>query len=254
MATTKKTAKKRTAKEPPAKAAEPAPPAPADGTSSRGREHGFFRRNGLTLAFGALMIVSLLGHALTGNAHENVERLEHGEPPQSLGEYVAGGEFQSTLFENWESEFLQMGLFVLLTVWLRQRGSSESSKMDPEEEHPDPKVPRAEQPWPMRAGGVWKTLYEHSLSAALLLLFAISGVLHFVASWRQHAEDQRIHGEPVTPLAQYAGEPQFWFESFQNWQSEFLAVVALCLLSIWLREKDSPQSKPMTARHTDTGN
>ena len=104
-----------------------------------------------------------------------------------------------------------------------------------------------------RAGGVWKKLYAHSLSAALLLLFAASGVGHFVASWRQHAEDQARHGEPVTPMADYLGEPQFWFESFQNWQSEFLAVVALVLLSIWLREKDSTQSKPLTARHTDTG-
>jgi hypothetical protein len=217
------------------------------------RTHGFFYRNGLTLVFGLLVLASLVGHALTGAAHDNRERVEHGLPAQSVAEYVAGGAFQSTLFENWESEFLQMGLFVLLTVWLRQRGASESRKLDPEEEDAEPRVPLAEQPWPMRAGGVWKRLYEHSLSAALLLLFAISAALHFVSSWRQHADEQRMHGEPVTPMAEFAGDPQFWFESFQNWQSEFLAVVALCLLSIWLREKDSPQSKPMTARHTDTG-
>ena len=217
------------------------------------KAHGFLRRNGLTLVFLGLMALSLVGHALAGHAHDNAQRLEHGDPPQSLAAYVAGGEFQSTLFENWESEFLQMALFVLLTVWLRQRGASESRKMDPGEEPPPPKVPKAEQPWPMRVGGVWQRLYEHSLSAALLLLFAVSAVLHFVGSWRHHAEQQRMHGEAVTPMAEYAGEPTFWFESFQNWQSEFLAVVALCLLSIWLREKDSPQSKPMTARHTDTG-
>ena len=215
--------------------------------------HGFLYRNGLTVVFLVLMLLSLAGHALTGNAHDNAQRVEHGRPPQSLAAYVAGGEFQSTLFENMESEFLQMGLFVLLTVWLRQRGASESRKLDPGEEAPEPAVPKAEQPWPMRVGGVWQRLYEHSLSASLLLLFAITGGLHFVASWRHHAEEQRAHGEAVTPLAEYAGEPQFLFESFQNWQSEFLAVVALCLLSIWLREKDSPQSKPMTARHSDTG-
>ena len=247
MATSKKTRK------PVRPAPKKAPPAPSDGRSSTGRPQGFMQRNSLTLAFAVLMVLSLVGHALTGAAQENVERASHGLPPETVGEYLGGGSFQSTLFENWESEFLQMGLFVLLTVWLRQRGSAESRKMDPEEEDPETKVPRAEQPWPVRAGGAWKSLYAHSLSIALLLLFAVSGVAHFVASWRQHAEDQARHGEPVTPMADYLGEPQFWFESFQNWQSEFLAVVALVLLSIWLREKDSTQSKPLTARHTDTG-
>ena len=247
MATSKKTRK------PVRPAPEKAPPAPSGGRSSTGRPQGFMQRNSLTLEFAVRMVVSLVGLALTGAAQENAERASHGLPPETVGEYLGSGSFQSTLFENWESEFLQMGLFVLLTVWLRQRGSAESRKMDPEEETPDPEVPKAEQPWPVRAGGLWKSLYAHSLSAALLLLFAVSGVAHFVASWRHHAEVQARHGEAVTPMAQYAGEPQFWFESFQNWQSEFLAVIALALLSIWLREKDSTQSKPLTARHTDTG-
>lgn len=215
--------------------------------------HSFVYRNGLTLAFLALMSASLIGHALTGNAEQNQSRRAHGQPPQSVAEYVLEPEFASTLFENWESEFLQMALFVLLTVWLRQRGASESRKLDPGEEAPDKKVPKAEQPWPMRAGGVWERLYRHSLSAALLLLFLLSFGGHLLASWHQHAAEQRMHGEAVSPLSTYVAEPGFWFESFQNWQSEFMAVVALCLLSIWLREKDSPQSKAMTARHTDTG-
>ena len=215
--------------------------------------HSFLYRNGLTLAFLALMAASLVGHALTGHAQHNQERAEHGQPPQSVGEYMLGAEFSSTLFENWESEFLQMALFVLFTVWLRQRGASESRKLDPEEEQPDEKVPKAEQPWPMRVGGLWQRLYQHSLSGALLLLFMLSFVGHLLASWQQHADEQRLHGETVGSLAAYITEPAFWFESFQNWQSEFMAVVALCLLSIHLREKDSPQSKAMTARHTDTG-
>ena len=247
------TSKKTTPRAPRTPAPKKAAPAPVDGRSSAGRPHGFVHRNSLTLVFAGLMALSLVGHALTGAAQENAERESHGLPPETIVEYLGSGSFQSTLFENWESEFLQMGLFVLLTVWLRQRGSAESRKLDPEEEPPDPKVPLAEQPWPMRAGGVWKTLYAQSLSAALLLLFAVSGVAHFVASWRHHAEIQARHGEPVTPMGEYAGEPQFWVESFQNWQSEFLAVISLALLSIWLREKDSTQSKPLTARHTDTG-
>jgi hypothetical protein len=151
--------------------------------SRRDAPGSFFYRNGLTLAFAVLMVLSLVGHALSGTAHGNQVRAEHGLPAQSVTEYVAGPEFQSTLFENWESEFLQMALFVLFTVWLRQRGSSESRKLDPAEEEPDPRVPLAEQPWPMRAGGAWKTLYEHSLSIALGLLFVLTGIAHFFASW-----------------------------------------------------------------------
>jgi hypothetical protein len=214
---------------------------------------GFFRRNGLTLAFLALAFASLLGQALTGHHAENQELAMHGQAPIALAAYLGSGQFLSALFENWESEFLQMGLFVLLTVWLRQRGASESRPMDPADEGPEPRVPKSEQPWPMRSGGIWQTLYEHSLSVTLLLLFAASFLLHWYHSWRFHVEEQLRHHEAASGLTAYLTDAEFWFESFQNWQSEFLSVAVLCLLSIWLREKDSPQSKKMHSRHSDTG-
>jgi hypothetical protein len=217
------------------------------------RTGGFFYRNGLILVFGALALASLLGQALTGLSTENHELRIHGEAVLSLGEFLASGRFLSALFENWESEFLQMGLFVLMTVWLRQQGASESRPLAPSEEDPEPRVPKAEQPWPMRVGGAWQKLYEHSLSLALLLLFVLSFLAHWYHSWRLHADEQRRHGEAVTSLLAHLHDAGFWFESFQNWQSEFLSVAVLCLLSIWLREKDSPQSKKMRARHADTG-
>jgi hypothetical protein len=213
----------------------------------------FLRRNGLVLVFLALTAFSLCGHAASGWRAENLERRGHGETDLSLVEYLRGGQFLSSVFENWESEFLQMGLFVLLTVWLRQQGASESRPLDPAEEEPEPRVPKAEQPWPMRRGGAWQALYEHSLSLALFALFAASFLLHWYNSWRFHSGEQLQHGESPLPLLEYLFDAQFWFESFQNWQSEFLSVAVLCLLSIWLREKDSPQSKPVHARHTDTG-
>ena len=222
-------------------------------SSKRARRDSFLRRNGLTLAFAGLALASLVGQAITGHHAENEELRRHGEALLTMSQYLGGGPFLSALFENWESEFLQMGLFVLFTVWLRQQGASESRPLDPAQEDPEPRVPRAEQPWPMRRGGLWQRLYEHSLSAALLLLFLASFVLHWFHSWRLHADEQRQHGEAATGLLPYLGDPGFWFESFQNWQSEFLAVAVLCLLSIWLREKDSPQSKKMHARHSDTG-
>lgn len=213
----------------------------------------FLRNNGLILAFAALMLVSLAGHVGAGWRFDSQERQQDLQPVQSLLAYISGGDFLSSLFENWESEFLQMGLFVLLTVWLRQKGASESRPMSADEEDPPPAVPLSEQPWPMRRGGAWRRLYEHSLSVALLGMFAVSLVLHWWQSWRAHVEDQIAHGQAITPMWHYLWGAQFWFESFQNWQSEFLSVIVLCWLSIYLREKDSPQSKPMTARHSDTG-
>jgi len=213
----------------------------------------FLRRNGLVLVLLALTAISFGGHAASGWRAENLERQEHGETSLPLIAYLQGGQFLSSVFENWESEFLQMGLFVLLTVWLRQQGCSESRPLDPAQETPEPKVPLAEQPWPMRRGGAWQKLYEHSLSLTLFTFFLASFVAHWYQSWRLHVEENLQHGQMPMPLFEYLFDARFWFESFQNWQSEFLSVAVLCLLSIWLREKDSPQSKPMRARHTDTG-
>jgi len=217
-------------------------------------EHAsFVRRNGLSLAFIAMMLMSLVGHALTGWRVDGQEREAHGLQPQSLTAYLGDGHFMSTLFENWESEFLQMGLFVLLTAKLRQKGAAESRPVDPGEEPPKKPVPRERQPWPARRGGAVRKVYEHSLSIALGLLFVVSFALHGVNSWRQHVEEQLQHGETPSSLADHFVSAQMWFESFQNWQSEFLAVVTLVLLSIVLREKDSTESKDVEAPHSQTG-
>lgn len=213
----------------------------------------FLRRNGLSVVFLALFALTLAGHLFTGWHFNTADRAGHGQAPQALLEYVRSGEFLSSVFENWESEFLQMGLFVLLTVWLRQKGSSESRGLEPADEPSPTRPPRSQQPWPVRRGGIWLKLYQHSLSGSLLLLFAISLVAHWLNSWRQHSHEQLLHGQSVTPLLDYLWNAQFWFESFQNWQSEFLSVVVLVVLSIFLREKDSPQSKPVQARNSDTG-
>ncbi|HZX79371.1 MAG TPA: DUF6766 family protein [Lysobacter sp.] len=214
----------------------------------------FLGRNALTLVFLALMLLSLVGHALTGWHANNEEREEHGAAAQPLAEYVTGADFLSSLFENWESEFLQMGLFVLLTAYLRQRGASESRPLDPSEEPAPAPVPFDQRPWPVRRGGVWRRAYEHSLSGALLLLFAASFVAHLYSSWKQHAGEQLLHGEAVTAsIWEHLASASFWFESFQNWQSEFLAVISLVVLSIFLREKDSTESKDVEAPHSKTG-
>jgi len=209
----------------------------------------FWRRNGLSIVLLTFLLAALIGQIATGRSVYNAERLEHHLPALALSQYLTSGHFVSATFENWESEFLQMGLYVLLTVSLRQKGSAESRPLEPRSERIEP----GPTPWPVKAGGLWRRLYEHSLSIAFGLLFAASFALHLCGSWRAHNAEQAMKGEPPVGLAAFVGDAQFWFESFQNWQSEFLAVAALVILTIWLRQKDSPQSKPVEAPHSQTG-
>ena len=211
----------------------------------------FLRRNGLSLVLLALLSSSLLGQIVTGLNVYNQELAESGAPPLAWGEYLQSGHFISATFENWESEFLQMAMYVLLTVSLRQKGSAESRPMKKSQEKE--RIEQGAKPWPVRAGGVWKTLYAHSLAIAFAVLFALSFLLHLTGSWRHEQDERALKGEAPVALVEYASESKFWFESFQNWQSEFMAVVSLVLLTIWLRQQDSPQSKPLEAPHSQTG-
>jgi hypothetical protein len=217
-----------------------------------------WRNNSLSIVLLVLFLLSLVGHAIAGWKTYNDERQQHGQAPIPLTEFLSSGEFGETVFENWESEFLQMGFYVLLTVFLYQKGSSESKKHDGTDEvEEDPLAHQndAGVPAPVRAGDWRLTLYKNSLSLAFLALFLVSFVGHAATGARKHNEEQREHGssEQVT-VAAYLQSPQFWYESFQNWQSEFLAVLAIVVLSIRLRQWGSPESKPVHAPHSATGN
>lgn len=215
------------------------------------KHRGFFKNNGLSLAALALMGAALLGQFVTGHAVYNDELQSLGAPLISMVEYMTSGHFVSATFENWESEFLQMGMFVLLTVSLRQRGSAESRPFEPPKDGEI--IESGKTPWAVKKGGLWLRVYEHSLSLALMALFSVSFLLHLSGSWRHSVIEHKLQGEVPPTILDFFWSAQFWFESFQNWQSEFLAVASLVILSIWLREKDSPQSKPVEAPHEQTG-
>jgi hypothetical protein len=212
--------------------------------------------NGLSVVLCVLFALSLLGQSITGEHEYNDDARDHGRPEVGYGEYLTTGHFVEAVFENWESEFLQMGLYVLLTVWLRQKGSAESKKLDGDEDvDEDPRCARDREgvPWPVRRGGIVLSLYEHSLSVTLMSLFAASFLLHAAGGARAYSAEQLAHGgDPVTLLG-YLETSRFWFESFQNWQSEFLSIAAVVVLSIFLRERGSPESKPVATPHAHTG-
>jgi hypothetical protein len=216
----------------------------------------FLRDNGLTLALMGLFAASLLGQVFAGWQDENQTREMHREAALGLAAYLGSGEFLSALFENWESEFLQMWTYVVLTAYLFQRGSPESKDPDaPAEQDRDPAKDRKkpDAPRPVRRGGVLMTVYSHSLGFTLLALFLASFVLHWTNSARAAADEAMAHAEPAPTLIGHLLDASFWFESFQNWQSEFLSTAMIVVLGIWLRERGSPESKAVGDPHAKTG-
>lgn len=211
----------------------------------------FWKRNSLSIVLLALSLLFMAAQALSGHKAYNEELRQQGLAALPMWQYLHSGHFIGALFENWESEFLQMGMYVVLTVKLRQWGSAESRPLSPGQE--DDAVAPGPAPWPVRAGGIWLALYERSLALAFGALFLLSFVLHALGSWRHEVAEQAMQHRPPPSFWEHASGAQFWFESMQNWQSEFLAVFALVVLSIWLRQKDSPQSKPVHAPHRQTG-
>lgn len=214
----------------------------------------FIRNNSLSAVFLLLFILSMIGQYFTGLAEYNKEREQEGQQSVPPAQYFHSGHFIQSTFENWESEFLQMALFVLLTIFLYQKGSSESKKCEGEEEvDREPSPNRKGAPWPVRKGGWVLSLYKHSLTIALLTLFILSFILHLYGSLKDENEQLANKGLSPETLGKYIADSRFWFESFQNWQSEFLSVFAIVVLSIFLRQKGSPQSKPVDAPNEETG-
>ena len=214
------------------------------------------RENSLSLVMFGLFLLCLLGHSLAGYAayHDDQQAHQHSSLPYTA--YVTSSHFWASVCENWESEFLQMAAYVLATVCCFQRGSAESKDPDSRDEvDEDPRQHQHEPqaPGPVRKGGLALTLYAHSLSTALALLFVVSLLGHAASGTRQYNAEQRLHGQAPVSMRQYLGTARLWFESFQNWQSEFLAVGSVVVLSIWLRERGSPESKPVHSAHAKTG-
>jgi hypothetical protein len=211
----------------------------------------FFRHFGLSLVLFVLFAGMWIGQIFSGHREHNHDSEEHGQPRVSLREYLTSGHFWESTAENWESEFLQMGMFVILTVFLFQKGSAESKDPDEEEnvvdEDPAESRDDSKAPWPVRKGGWAMRAYGSSLSLAFLILFLISFAVHAAAGAREYNQEQLEHGKAVVSTLGYMGTSRFWFESLQNWQSEFLAIFAMVVLTVFLRQRGSPESKPVAA-------
>jgi hypothetical protein len=216
----------------------------------------FLRENGLSIVLLLSFLAILFGQSWAGWYEYNDERAEHQQPPLGYAAYLSSHHFWEATTENWESEFFQMGLYVMLTAFLFQRGSSESKKLEePNPQDEDPRKHRRDKdvPWPVRRGGWVLKLYEYSLGLVFVMLFLASFLGHAVSGQRLYNDEQVAVGKVPVELGEYMTSSRFWFESLQNWQSEFLAVASIVLLSIWLRHRGSPESKPVAAPHEETG-
>lgn len=208
----------------------------------------------MSIVLFGLFFLTLAGQSATGWRQYNQDRVEHEHLSVSYGNYLGSGHFVEGVFENWESEFLQMSSYVLLTIWLRQKGSAESKKISGQEDvDKDPRgSSQRNTPWPVRKGGLVLRLYENSLSLAFVALFLLSFFLHAVGGTTETNREALEHGSPAISTMTYVQTSRFWYESLQNWQSEFLATGAIVLFSVFLRQRGSPESKPVDAPNSGT--
>jgi hypothetical protein len=214
------------------------------------------RDNGLTIVLVGAAVLTIGGMLLMGWFVYDHELAEHGAGQIGLASYAASGHFLSSLFENWESEFLQMSAYVMLTAFLFQRGSAESKDPDEpaaQDEDPALREKDADVPLPVRIGGFTRFLYSYSLGLALALMFLVTFLLHLRYSAEAQSAEAVMHAQPSVSMAEHLASAQFWFESLQNWQSEFLSTAVVVVLSIFLRFRGSPESKPVAASHAQTG-
>ena len=216
------------------------------------------RNNGLSLFFGLIFLLALLGQALTGHALFNQEQVASGLEEISLGQYLASSNFAVDVSENWQSEYLQFLLYIFATVWLVQKGSPESKELnepglESDKEQLVGEYSNAKSPKWARVAGWRRTLYSNSLGLTMGLIFFLSWLAQSIAGSSNYNQEQIRNFQQPVSWPEYIVSPEFWNRTLQNWQSEFLAVGSMVVLSIYLRQRGSPESKPVGSAHEDTG-
>ena len=214
--------------------------------------------NSLSLGFGVLFVVTLVGQAFSGAAAFNADRISEGLEQISLLRYVTSSSFAVDMMENWQSEYLQFFLYVFATVWLVQRGSAESKEpektgIETDREQKVGTYAGEDSPPSVRADDWRTTLFSRSLGLLMGALFLLTWASSSVAGWAAFNNEQLgSYSDPVSWVA-YLGQADFWNRSFQNWQSEMLAVGSMAIFTVYLRQRGSPESKPVGAPHHATG-
>jgi hypothetical protein len=218
----------------------------------------FLRENSLSIFFGILFLASIVAQSIAGWKDFNEELLAHDDAPITYGRYLYSSEFGAALMENWQSEFLQFFFYIAATIWFLQKGSNESKKLDEAglESDEQQRVGRwagRNSPKLARSQGLLHRLYANSLLLVMGAIFLASWFAESVTAWTVFNADQLDHEESAVGWMKYLTTPDFWEKSLQNWQSEFLAVGTMAIFTVYLRQRGSPESKPVGAPHDETG-
>jgi hypothetical protein len=221
-------------------------------------KHNPLLTNGLSTIFGLLFGASLVGQAFSGLAYFNEEQIASGLETISFWQYVASSSFVVDVSENWQSEYLQFLLLILVSIWFVQKGSPESKELDKRGKESDKeqlldRFARPDSPKWAKAGG-WRTkVFSNSLGLVMGSIFVASWLVQSISGFSAFAESQIGNLQDPGSWAEYLGSPEFWNRTLQNWQSEFLAVWSMVILSVYLRQRGSPESKPVGQPHDSTG-
>ena len=218
----------------------------------------WIREQSLSLFFFAIFLITLVAHSFAGQHAYNAEQLAHDSEPLSWGRYVVSSNFGEAVIENWQSEWLQFVLFTMATIWLVQKGSNESKELDQiglESDQRQRVKGYADERSPLWAKlDDWRrTIYENSFLLVMSLIFFASWFVQSLTGWNEFNEEQRQHDESTVSWLTYLDRADFWEKTLQNWQSEFLAVGTMAVFTIYLRQRGSPESKPVGAPHDETG-
>jgi hypothetical protein len=217
----------------------------------------FLRENSLSLFFATIFLVTLVGQSFAGQHAFNAEQVEHGADAVSWFTYVASVDYWGDVMENWQSEFLQFTAFLAATVWLVQKGSSESKNIGDEglESDERQRVGRyagPDSPLWARVGGLRTTIYQNSLVIVMGTIFLATWLAQSLNNWLEFNSERREHDQASISWARYLIDPDFWARTLQNWQSEFLAVGTMAVFTVYLRQRGSPESKRVGAPHDET--
>ena len=218
----------------------------------------FVKHNGLSIVFLGLFLGALILQAVAGHADFNEDQLRHNDPTMSFGRYVVSSEFGVAVLENWQSEYLQFTLFIMTTVWLLQRGSPESKELHKAGRESDKdqlvgKHAREDSPRWAKLEGLPRAIYENSLLIVMAAIWIGSWFAQSVTGVSEYNAERLDHHQITVSWFEYLGRPDFWEKTLQNWQSEFLAVGSMAILAVYLRQRGSPESKPVGSAHDATG-
>jgi hypothetical protein len=218
---------------------------------------GRLKDNALSVFFLGIFVVTLIAQSFAGQHKHNAEQAQHGESAISWWHYIRTPDFTGAVMENWQSEFLQFSLFIGATVWLMQKGSNESKKSEDAGTESDEKqkigryTPRRGPRW-ARVDDIRTRLYENSLLIVMTAIFLLTWFAQSLSNWRAFNDEQSAHDQVPLSWVSYVATSDFWEKTLQNWQSEFLAVGTMVVFTIFLRQRGSPESKPVGAPHEET--